>query len=70
MEHPSPAHLVGVVVERSEKSDANLSEVFEIRVRDFPGGTVVFDEILVVLVIGSRELGERAQILRRASVWL
>ena len=59
-----------MIVERSQKSDTNLGEIFEVGIRNIAGRAVVLDKVLVVLVIRSRELRERAQIFGRAGVGL
>ena len=68
IQHASTAHLVGMVVERSEESDTDFGEVFEVGIGDLAGCAVVFDQVLIVLVIGRRELREGTQILRGAGV--
>jgi hypothetical protein len=55
-----------MVVEWSEKADANLIETAEVGVGDVAGRAVVFDEILIVLIVRSRELGKRTQVFRGA----
>ena len=56
VEHAIAKHLFGMVIERREKADPNFAQLFEVRIGDVAGCTVVFDEILVVLVVRSREL--------------
>ena len=46
VEHVRAEHLVGMVVERSQETDANLGEIFEVRIRDLTSRPVVLDQIL------------------------
>src|ERR1019366_401246 len=70
IQHAIAEYLVGVVVERRQKSNTNLIEILEVRIGNVAGGAVVFDEILIILVIRSSELRERAQVVGRAGVGL
>src|SRR5208283_1980924 len=70
IQHAVPEHLVRMVVKRGKETDTNLAEIFQIRIGDIARGTVVFDQVLIVLVIRFREFRKRAQILRCTRVRL
>src|ERR1700690_215652 len=70
VQHAIAEHLFRMVVEWSEESDANLIKGAEVGVGDVAGRAVVFDEILIVLIVRSRELGKRTQVFRGAGVGL
>jgi hypothetical protein len=56
VQHAVPEHLVRMIVERGQESDSNLAEILQIRIWNIARSAVVFDEVLIVLVIGFREL--------------
>src|SRR4051794_22629891 len=68
IQHASTPDLVRVVIEWREESDADLGEVFEVRIGDFAGRAVVFDEVLIVLVVQSSKLCKRTEVLRGACI--
>ena len=68
IEHPIAQDLIRVIVKGSQKADTNLGKVLEVGIGDLSCRAVVFDEILVVLVIRSRELRERTKILGRTRI--
>ena len=70
VQHAIAEHLVGMIVERSEKPDPNLAEILEVRIGDVAGRAVVFDQVLIVLIVRSGELREWTQVVGRAGVWL
>jgi hypothetical protein len=41
-----------VIIEGTKKADANLGQIFEVGIGHIASCAVVFDEILIVLVIG------------------
>src|ERR1051325_5149310 len=64
VQHASAERLVGMIVEWRKKTDADLAQVFEIGIWNVTRGPVVLDQVLIELVVRSRELGERTQVLR------
>ena len=56
VQHAIAARLVGMVVDWTEKADANFAEVLEIGIGDVASRAVVFDQIGVVLIVRSGKL--------------
>jgi hypothetical protein len=62
VQHPIPEGLVRMIVKRSQESNTNIGQVFQVGIRDLARRTVVLDEVLIVLVVRGGEFRERAQV--------
>ena len=52
-----------MIVKRRQEADANLAQALQVGIGDVPGRAIVFDEILIVLVVGRCVLGKWAQVV-------
>ena len=68
VEHPSAEPLVGMILQRPEKPDADLIDISRLHHRYIARRAVVFHQLRIVLVIGSREFRERSHIVRGVRV--
>src|SRR5579871_1638102 len=69
IQHFLAEYVVGMIVDRTEKSDAYFGNGRRIWIGDVARRAVVFDESGVILVVRRGELRVRTQIFRGFSVW-